>query len=286
MKLPNPIKEMERKLREYYGESFDKEFEKANAKSKTPLGAYNRLNKVRKEGVVLEGAYVGKGLRKDKQGNVGSAWFRILESDGENRRIYLHDLDYAEKLPEEPAILAGVRWTELSQSLTINPGFSSYRTTESTTFEVDDSIALGLKDLTTFSEAVEMHKQKPEGKRDPFFTVFGEIANVSAGRDEEKGTSWLRATVEDTQGTRLNVNLASNLEDIFPGADWLEDYEEVAQNLYHMPVLLNGRIFLYDKPDGTQGSSFVIKGAGWISDITKAPESTRDKIEKLAFGGQ
>lgn len=287
-KLNTSVTSLEAGLRKYYGASFDEKFTEAKKTAKTLLGAYNALNRVTEDSVILEGAYLGHATRKNKKGTVSSAWFKVLDGAGRVRSIYLHDQEFAEKLPEEPPKLSGTRWTGLQKSIIISTprGESSvsYRTTPKATFVVDDDVEFGMPELTTFKTAVEERKQVPQGGREPFFTVLGEIANVNVGADQEKGTKWIRAEIEDTDGTRMTTNLDSNLRDLFGEQDWLDDYEEVAQNLYHMPVLLNGRVYLFETQDGQQRQSFVIKGVGWIADVTKLPAKFQAKLETAVFG--
>lgn len=277
----NTVSDLETKLRQHYGPTFDEKLQKVLPNEKTRLGALNRLNKITETNVTLEGAYLGKSVRTDrKTNNITSVYFRVLDANGKGRRIYLHDLEFADSLPEEPPRLSGVRWNNLQKTTIVSNDVSSYRTTGNTTFNVDENIDVGLMELTTFNQAVEIKKTST---RDRYFTVLGEIVDVNVGEDKENDRRWISAELEDLDGTRFRVALDKNLPDLFGDADWLDDYQEAAQNLYHMLVLANGRIFQFEKRDGSQGVTLTIKNGGWIVDVTKTPAKLQEKLQKVAF---
>jgi hypothetical protein len=282
MKIGQPIADLEKSLRDYYGDEFEKLLAEKQKTAKTRLGALNALNRVTKSGETLEGAYMGNVVRRNRETKeVTSVSFQILNADGKVKKVRLHDTEFAQQLPPEPPKLAGVRWKNLDMTMVVSKDLVSYTTTPDTVLEVDDTIEFNLSELHTFDEAIEI-KQNADGY-DPFFTVLGEIVNVRVYDDVDSGVRSIRAEVQDLEGKRMSVKLEENLEDLFGEVDWIEDFEEVQQNLYHMPVLLNGRIFLYERGDGSQGAAFVVKGRGWIADFTKLPERVQQRIEQLAL---
>ncbi len=281
--MPTSIQELETSLRAFYGTAFEQKYAEVLKESKTPLGALNALNNITEENVTLEGAYVGLSTKKNRSGQTQSAWFRVLDKNGKMRRIYLHSLSFAEKLPDAPPILSGVRWANLSKTMIVSKDSSVYKTKDTTSMTVDNSIEYDLVELTTFTRAVEKKKSLRKDERDPYFTVLGNIVNVRIGEDKERDRKWVTAFIEDTEGTQIGCNVISNLEDIFGSQNWLEDYNEVSQNLYNMPVLVNGRVFMFEKSDGSEGVSFVVKGGGWIADMSHLPKNIQQKLEKLVF---
>lgn len=284
--MRNTVTELENKLRQFYGNNFDELLTKAekNPKNKTHLGVLNELNRVQENGVSLEGAYLGKGAKRGKNEQIVSAWFRVLDSNGKSRGIFLHDLKFVDKLPEEPPKLTGTRWTNLNTSVVVSQDLKYYRTTDTTKLEIVENLDFPLPELSTYSEALERTRaSRANGKGDPYFTIAGEISDVNTGEDKESGRKWIRADVADVNGTRFSVNLDQNLRDLFGEADWLEDYEIVANNLYHMPVLLNGRIWIGENKVGKEKTSFVVKRSGWVANITKLSETVQTKLEKALF---
>jgi len=190
----NTVSDLEGKLKDYYGTDFDSKLKNAVSVSKTRLGALNSLNKLTEKGVTLEGAYLGKAVKTDRKTNtITSVWFRVLDANGKNRRIYLHDLDFADNLPEEPPHLSGVRWTNLQKTMIISNDTSSYRTTNDTSFKTDETIDVGLMELSTFNQAVEISKT---GNKNRYFTVLGEIVDVNVGEDKENDRRWISAEPE------------------------------------------------------------------------------------------